>query len=81
MTFRNCLCGSWRDGVREVRPSRSRLCPETSTKLYVHEFGFRSGQIFEDHMNDLSSILNIYFMVRSSVSDTDSLIPGPDPAF
>ncbi len=23
----------------------SRLCPETSTKLYVHEFGFRSARI------------------------------------
>ncbi len=25
----------------------SRLCPETSTKLYVHEFGFRSGLFAE----------------------------------
>ncbi len=26
----------WRPQIREL----SRLCPETSTKLYVHEFGF-----------------------------------------
>ncbi len=46
-------------------------------------FYSRSGQIFNDDVNDFSSISNIYFMIRfrPSVSDTDSLIPDPDPAF
>ena len=37
----------------------SRLCPETSTKLYVHEFGFRSQNIWVRLFTKKEGIKNI----------------------
>jgi hypothetical protein len=44
-----------RNPHRNLKPQQlSRLCPETSKKLYVHEFGFRANASSFEKLSKLS---------------------------
>jgi hypothetical protein len=48
------------------KPQLSRLCPETSTKLYVHEFDFRFARIFSINTVVLRSFDNPVNIVQKT---------------